>query len=85
MTINKSQGQTLHTVSLDLQCLVFTHRQLYIVLSRATNVTNLTILLPEAAGEKTTNIMYPEVLQHIRKNTKIADFIAGYKKIQMLI
>ena len=46
------------------------------VLSCITNVTNLTVLLPELAGGRTINIVYPEVLQNTHKNTKVADFVA---------
>jgi ATP-dependent exoDNAse (exonuclease V) alpha subunit len=34
MTINKAQGQTLHTVGVDLRSPVFSHGQLYVALSR---------------------------------------------------
>lgn len=61
MTINKSQGQSLNTVGLDLQLPVFCHGQLYVALSRMTDVANMTILSPEGT-DKTTNIVYPEVL-----------------------
>ena len=63
MTINKSQGQSLHHVGIDLQHEVFTHGQLYVALSRTTDVQNISILLSEDnLGEKIKNIVYPEVL-----------------------
>ena len=67
MTINKAQGQSLDVVGVDLRIPVFTHGQLYVALSRATNVSCLAVLQPvlpvtEAA---TTNIVYPEVLLHV--------------------
>ena len=77
MTINKSQGQSLKNIGLDLRSPVFTHRQLYVALSRTTNVNNLTVLLPDRAKRKTANIVYPEVLQHMRKNRDVTDFVAG--------
>lgn len=77
MTINKSQGQSLKNVSLDLRSPVFTHGQLYMALSCTTNVNNLTILLPEHAREKIVNIVYPEVLRHMRDNREVADFVAA--------
>ena len=62
MTINKSQGQTLHTVGVDLRNPVFTHGQLYVALSRVTDVGRLKVLLPEENGRRTMNVVYDEVL-----------------------
>ncbi|RCV26068.1 hypothetical protein SETIT_5G215700v2 [Setaria italica] len=44
MTINKSQGQTIPTVGVYLPEPVFSHGQLYVVLSRATTTKNIKIL-----------------------------------------
>lgn len=66
MTINKLQGQSLHTVGLDLRLPVFCHGQLYVALSRVTDVSRMTVLLSEQSGGKTENIVYPEVLEAVR-------------------
>src|SRR4051794_36209061 len=65
MTINKSQGQSFHTVGLDLCTPVFTHGQFYVAVSRTSSVEGLSILLPENSGSRTLNITYPEVLANI--------------------
>jgi ATP-dependent exoDNAse (exonuclease V) alpha subunit len=62
MTINRSQGQSLDIVGVDLRNPVFKHGQLYVALSRATNVESLSVLLPGGRGAKSGNIVYPEVL-----------------------
>jgi len=48
MTINKSQGQSLKHVGLDLITPVFAHGQLYTGLSRATDAPNIRILLDDS-------------------------------------
>ena len=62
MTINKSQGQSFNYVSIDLRVPPFTHGQLYVALSRVTNMANLSLLLPPDEAITTENIIYPEVL-----------------------
>jgi hypothetical protein len=63
MTINKSQGQSVTHVGLDLRTPVFSHGQLYVALSRCTSGHRIKVLFPDQEkGTKTTNIVYPEVL-----------------------
>lgn len=64
LTINKAQGQSVKHVGIDLRVPVFSHGQLYVALSRATNSRNIQILLPEEERDthRTHNIVYPEVL-----------------------
>ena len=63
MTVNKSQGQSLETVGVDLRTPAFTHGQLYVALSRVTSLDGLTVLFSEDnSQEKTENIVFPEVL-----------------------
>ncbi|KAG0260775.1 hypothetical protein DFQ27_003346 [Actinomortierella ambigua] len=46
MTIKKSPGQTLSTVGLQLTAPVFSHRQLYVAASRASDFSAVHVLLP---------------------------------------
>jgi ATP-dependent DNA helicase PIF1 len=63
MTINKSQGQTVKHVGLDLRRPVFTHGQFYVGISRVTSVWNIKGIWAEQEREgKTKNIVYSEVL-----------------------
>lgn len=66
MTINKSQGQSLNTVGLDLRLPLFCHGHLYVALSRVTDVSRMTVLLSEQSGGKTENVVYPEVLDAVQ-------------------
>ncbi|KAH0603160.1 uncharacterized protein H6S33_008164 [Morchella sextelata] len=62
MTVNKTQGQSLDIVGIDLRTSSFMHGQLYVALSRATDVNKLRILQTEERGRETENIVYPELL-----------------------
>ena len=66
ITINKSQGQSLRVVGIDIrtrEC--FTHGQLYVALSRVTNKVNLHMITPDHGGRvprRLKNIQWKEVL-----------------------
>ena len=62
MTINKSQGQSLKYVGLDLRSSAFSHGQLYVGFSRCTSGNRLKVLLNDSDGGKTPNIVYKEIL-----------------------
>ncbi|GBN30277.1 hypothetical protein AVEN_137089-1 [Araneus ventricosus] len=59
MSINKTQGQSLKIVVLDLLKPCFSHGQLYVGSSRVGKANNLYILAP---NERIANIVYPEAL-----------------------
>lgn len=72
MTITKSQGQTFDHVGIDLQTPVFSHGQLYVALSRATNSANLKIKISQSDEqgqllkddrEFTRNVVFKEVFR----------------------
>ena len=67
MTINKSQGQTLKHVGLDLRGDVFCHGQLYVAVSRTTSRNNIICLVaPERLLDgipHVHNVVYPEFVQ----------------------
>ncbi|KAI8543515.1 hypothetical protein RHMOL_Rhmol08G0224500 [Rhododendron molle] len=62
LTINKSQGQSVKFVGVDLRTPVFSHGQLYVALSRCTSFDRISVLLSKDELDFTTNIVYPEVL-----------------------
>ena len=67
MTINKSQGQSVRNVGLDLRTSVFSHGQLYVALSRCTSANRISVLLPaHCENRRTQNIVYKEVLNGLR-------------------
>ena len=62
MTVNKSQGQSLKHIGLDLWSPVLSHGQLYVGLSRCTSGSRLKVLLKQADEGRTPNIVYNEIL-----------------------
>lgn len=72
MTVNKSQGQTLDSMSLFLPSPVFTHGQLYVALSRVSSPSSVHVFLtlPDSQNSTATlpppnitrNVVYTEVL-----------------------
>jgi ATP-dependent exoDNAse (exonuclease V) alpha subunit len=62
MTINKSQGQSVDNIGLDLRTDVFAHGQLYVALSRCTSSQRVKALFKNDISTATKNIVYPEVL-----------------------
>jgi hypothetical protein len=63
MTFNKSQGQSVKHVGLDLRRPVFSHGQFYVGVSRVTSVCNIKVIWEERIREaKSLNIVYKEVL-----------------------
>jgi ATP-dependent DNA helicase PIF1 len=63
MTINKSQGQSVSHVGINLWVPAFLHGQLYIALLHATSPSCVKVLLPgDTAGSYTANIVFPEIL-----------------------
>jgi hypothetical protein len=63
MTINKSQGQLVKHVGLDLQAPVFTYGQFYVAISQVTSKHNMKAIWTVMKKEPITkNIVYNEVL-----------------------
>ena len=70
ITINKSQSQLLSIAGVDLRYFVFTHGQLYVIISRVTTITGLCVLLLAISSISFTieascnviNIIYSKVL-----------------------
>jgi hypothetical protein len=63
MTINKSQGQSVKHVGLDLRSPVFTHGQFYVGVSRVTSCQNIKAIWDDKESSGVTkNIVYDEVL-----------------------
>ena len=69
MTVNKIQGQSLSRVGLYLKNDVFSHRQLYVALSRVTSEKGLKILIVDKNDKqtnKTTNVFFKEFFSYLK-------------------
>jgi len=68
MTINKSQGQSVEHIGINLQISVFLYGQLHVAFSRCTLALNISVLLPEQSwkSRRTLNVVYKEVFNSIR-------------------
>ena len=75
MTVNKSQGQSLQHVGVDLRTGAFTCGQLYVALSRVTSVERLVVSQSESTLSQTSNIVYPEVLESIKFSVILTLFL----------
>ena len=62
MTVDRSQGQSLEQVGVDVRTPALSHGQLYVALSRVTLLDGLTLLSSEQTPSHIDNIVYPEVL-----------------------
>ena len=63
ITTNKSQGSSFGgCLGLDLRDECFSHRQIYVALSRKTNPGNVYVVTRDSDG-KTANLVYPEALR----------------------
>jgi len=63
MTINKSQGQTLNNVGVYLPSPIFSHGQLYVVISWVTSNANIKIFNGQCPDGYMQNLVYREVLE----------------------
>ena len=62
MTINKSQGQTIDFVGIDLSDSVFSHGQAYVAFSRARGWDCIKVATDPKRGNKIRNVVWKEIL-----------------------
>ncbi len=62
MTINRSQGQLVAHVAVDLHMPTFAYGQLYVALSHITESDRIKLLLLSDTPSQTINVVYPEIL-----------------------
>src|SRR5260370_30421799 len=64
MTTNKSQGQSVNVVGIDLRVPCFSHGQLYVACSWVRSRQGLKILLPEGDVQTTSYAIQQDALLH---------------------
>ena len=73
ITIDKSQGQSVRNVGIDLRTPVFSHGQLYVALSYCTHHRRIKVLFKERQEDsKTTNVVWPEVFVNLQWLKKVS-------------
>jgi hypothetical protein len=74
LTINRSQGQTLDRVVVDLTTHCFMHGHLNVALSRIRNANNIAVYIKASDYDEyndvviTTNVVYPEIIAALQIN-----------------
>ena len=63
MTIDKSQGQTIHYLGVYLRSDVFAHGQLYVCLSRVRSYDCIRIVSPDSIHLRVRNIVFYPIFQ----------------------
>jgi hypothetical protein len=63
ITINKSQGETFNNVEIYLSSPVYSHGQLYVVISWVTSSANIKIFNGQGLDRYMRNVVYKEVLE----------------------
>lgn len=62
MTANKSQGQFLQHVGVDIRNQAFVHGQFFVAISRALDIRKLTLLFEKDSECMVENVVWPEIL-----------------------
>lgn len=76
MTINKSQGQTLKRLGIDLTTPVFDHGQLYTALSRAPSWNAIRVRLPDDAEDTLVqNVVFKDIIDEEEEDGKQVDHV----------
>jgi ATP-dependent exoDNAse (exonuclease V) alpha subunit len=63
MTVNKSQGQSVDYVGLDLEQEVFSHGKLYVAFSQCTSASNV-FVFNKKDSPKTRNVVFKSVFRN---------------------
>src|SRR3984885_14408421 len=85
MTINKSQGQSLKLVGIDLRSPVFSHGQLYVALSRCPSVQRIKVLFNVESEDNCEHISHSKkhvTLYIIRKHLLLLSLLIEFNRFR---